>query len=252
MTDSDDAISRRYREGAREEPPASLDAAILAASRRAVQAGPRRNRWAMPVSIAAVLVLGIGVSLRMQMEQPGIETSVPSSSSAEYPMPQATEASPPVTPSPPSAADATTQAPAPRAKEPPKALARADAPAAMQKRIKPADLPPEAAPAAKPEAPAPAPFTDLAAQSAPAPAAAPARMQGGIASPVPGARREASVALQGAAAVAKDPREAELERIARLRAEGNHDEADKALEAFRREHPQYRIPDAMRERIERR
>jgi len=38
---------------------------------------------------------------------------------------------------------------------------------------------------------------------------------------------------------------AELERIARLRAEGRHEEADKALEAFNRAHPDYRIPDAV-------
>ena len=35
MTDHDDKLTRRYRELAREEPSAALDAAILAASRRA-------------------------------------------------------------------------------------------------------------------------------------------------------------------------------------------------------------------------
>jgi ribonuclease E len=90
MTDADDKLSRRYREGARDEPPAHVDAAILAASRRAVGAGPRarKSNWMVPTSIAAVLVLGIGVSLRMQMEKPGIETSTPGGS-AEYPLPSA-------------------------------------------------------------------------------------------------------------------------------------------------------------------
>jgi hypothetical protein len=46
--------------------------------------------------------------------------------------------------------------------------------------------------------------------------------------------------------------EQELERIARLRADGRHDEADKAIEEFRRAYPVYRIPDAMWERIKRR
>jgi hypothetical protein len=42
---------------------------------------------------------------------------------------------------------------------------------------------------------------------------------------------------------------AELERIARLRGEGRHEEADKALEAFLRKHPDYRIPDAVWNRV---
>ena len=41
----------------------------------------------------------------------------------------------------------------------------------------------------------------------------------------------------------------ELERIARLRAEGRHAEADKALEEFRRKYPDFRIPEAMWERV---
>jgi hypothetical protein len=43
--------------------------------------------------------------------------------------------------------------------------------------------------------------------------------------------------------------ERELERIAKLRADGRHDEADKALEEFRRKHPDYRIPEAVWERV---
>src|SRR5436190_15075614 len=87
MADSDDRLARRYRDLAREEPPAAVDAAILAAARASVR--PRvGNRWAGPVSIAAVLVLGIGVSLRMQIEQPGIETSVPTATPpSEYSAP---------------------------------------------------------------------------------------------------------------------------------------------------------------------
>src|SRR5688500_18690150 len=98
MTDPDERLSSRYRELAREEPPPLLDEAILASARRAV--APRtRNRWAMPVSIAAVLFLGVGVSLRMQSEKPGIESSVPASS-AEYPLPSAAEPSAAAPPAP--------------------------------------------------------------------------------------------------------------------------------------------------------
>jgi len=41
----------------------------------------------------------------------------------------------------------------------------------------------------------------------------------------------------------------ELERIARLREAGRHDEADRALEALRRRHPDFRIPEAMWQRV---
>src|SRR6188768_926060 len=100
MTEPGDPVARRYRELAREEPGASLDDAILAASRRAAGARPGGKRtgaarWMGPVSIAAVLVLGIGVSLRMQLEKPGIETSMPTQSSGEYPVPPSAEEAPP-------------------------------------------------------------------------------------------------------------------------------------------------------------
>jgi len=60
----DARVSERYRALGREEPPRALDEAILAAARR------RRSRWAVPVSIAAVVVLAVGVTLRVRLEQP--------------------------------------------------------------------------------------------------------------------------------------------------------------------------------------
>jgi hypothetical protein len=51
--------------------------------------------------------------------------------------------------------------------------------------------------------------------------------------------------------MASDPMD-ELERIARLRAAGRDEEADTALEQFGRDHPGYRIPDAMQDRVKRR
>jgi hypothetical protein len=44
----------------------------------------------------------------------------------------------------------------------------------------------------------------------------------------------------------------ELERIATLRAEGRDEDADRALEAFRTAHPDYRIEPAMWDRVRRR
>src|SRR5687768_11030936 len=113
MAERDDDVARGYRAAAREEPPAALDAAILAASRRAVGARPGGvRRWAGPLSIAAVLVLGIGVTLRMQQERPGIESAVPAS---EYQMP---EASPSVAEAP---AQVAKPEPAPQRRQEPEA-----------------------------------------------------------------------------------------------------------------------------------
>lgn len=69
------ALARRYRDGAREQPPAALDARILAAARAVA---PRRrfvSSWTAPLSAAAVLVLSVGLALFMSergvFETPG-------------------------------------------------------------------------------------------------------------------------------------------------------------------------------------
>ena len=41
----------------------------------------------------------------------------------------------------------------------------------------------------------------------------------------------------------EEPPEKVLERIAELRKAGMHDEADKALEAFRKRYPEYKLPE---------
>jgi hypothetical protein len=66
----DPLVSSAYRGLGGEAPPAALDAAILAASRR------RPARWAVPVSIAAVVVLAVGVTLRVQLEEPRLAEPV--------------------------------------------------------------------------------------------------------------------------------------------------------------------------------
>ena len=69
----DPALDRAYAAGTREEPPARLDAAILAAARREVHAGPRTlgsvfRAWRVPVALAAVLVGSVSVVLLMREE----------------------------------------------------------------------------------------------------------------------------------------------------------------------------------------
>jgi len=81
----DPRVSDAYRGLGKENPPEAIDAAVLAASRRAVRAGPRTagarvRRWALPVSIAAVVVLTMSLTLRVQLERPDLESAVPAPS----------------------------------------------------------------------------------------------------------------------------------------------------------------------------
>jgi hypothetical protein len=64
-----DKLDERYRALGREEPPPELDARILDAARRAAQSRPGRRRWMLPASIAAVIVLSVGVALEVQRER---------------------------------------------------------------------------------------------------------------------------------------------------------------------------------------
>jgi hypothetical protein len=67
-TERDEKVSAGYRALGSEEPPRALDEAILAAARRSPA------RWRVPLSIAAVLVLAVGVTLRMLPPQPDAES----------------------------------------------------------------------------------------------------------------------------------------------------------------------------------
>jgi hypothetical protein len=284
VSESDGKLNAAYRSLAREEPPASLDAAILAASRGALVKPSMSRRWAAPVSIAAVLVLAFGVTLRMQQEQPGVES--PDMDSARREAPPAPIGSPGY--DIPSTTE--TQPAEPQA---PKAQFQQRAAAPAKKAVMP-QAEPVAVPQAKPEIAKPdqafrdearlqserkdmkeevdvkaklakeANVTTLAAGApppaaarafAPEPPASPAAPA--AASPAPPAarlKREALAAQAPAGAAAADAQAVdeptrELEAIARLRVEGRHEEADKALAEFRRKRPDYRIPDAMLERV---
>ena len=72
-----------------------------------------------------------------------------------------------------------------------------------------------------------------------------------LANPAERAARPAAQARVQVSKEAESP-ERELERIAQLRAQSRHDEADRALAEFRKRYPDDRIADAMRERVERR
>ena len=96
----DPELSERYRALGREEPPQSLDAKILAAAR----ARPGLRRWAVPLSVAAVIILSVTVTLEMQREraQPEKRIEAPQESKIEtQTAPVATPMAPPAPPAGP-------------------------------------------------------------------------------------------------------------------------------------------------------
>jgi len=247
----DPKISGRYRELGDEEPPRELDQAILAAAHRAADrahapllAPAGRHRWYFAFGAAAILVLAVAITVQVDRQQLDPE-ALPAASdgrksdgrieSRQYAEPAKSQ--PGALPDQAPAQEArrkTAQAPAPAKPQPaenaakPQAaeLARADRLEARQERE-----PEKKERAAAADAPSPR-LTQRApgSQAAPAPAA-----------PAPPVL---------ASAVALSPEQL-LERIAELRKEGRHDEADKALAEFRQRYPDYRISDEMLKKVER-
>ena len=218
MSEPDDRLERTYRSLAREEPPASLDARVLAAARRAVARPSLARRWGVPVSLAALLVLAIGVTLEMQHEERGVESSTP-----EEPAASATRAAPEPQ-SAPLNAPAAHEAPATRE------LAKpfAGAPAAEPSR---SNLAPQAT------------------RVQPAPMAPPPAAERRFAGPAASmAKRSAAGASADAMTRSPSPVD-ELEKIAKLRESGRDAEADRALDEFRKRFPDYRIDEATWERV---
>lgn len=194
--DRDPQLDRLYREAAREEPPARLDAAILAAARREVGARPRAvsarlRAWRVPISIAAVVVLSVSL-VTLVREEGGGQLERPSavdlySRSAETaPVPAATPeaAKAPAHAQPPAAApasrdDAVLGATAPAKVAEETARRAADASAARSAAPEP-QAPPRAA------APSPRPFQDAPAARERRPAPSTDQMAGmGTATPPP-------------------------------------------------------------------
>jgi hypothetical protein len=248
-------VSQAYRDLGTEEPPRALDDAILAAARRPARSWAQR--WGLPLSLAAVVVLSVTVTLRVQHEAPGIEQmESPRKEPAAQPEPAAKVSAPQ-----PAVADA-------KPAEPPRSRSEARPPAAPKAfpASKPVPEPARArmaeAPAAPPPVPAAAGATGPAVQADRAEATASAELRASrdqaarASAPMASAAPQAALAKRAedsaGAKLAQETPEQELERIARLRAEGRHEDADKALAEFRKRFPDYRIPEPMLQRVERR
>ena len=275
MADDDD-ISRRYRELPREEPPRHLDDAILAAARRAVHTRPAplvvpsgRQRWYFPLAAAAIIVLAVAVTVHVEREQPAEDmlssntaTAPAAAREAVPPAPAAEPAAPARAPSAPAGAppsqrrfemrdEARAQKPPPAPSSDERARNEA-APAELQK------APTEQSAGAvmgRVEAPkavgAPPP------QAVPPPEIKPAEKTKAAIATKGGAESQrrldegASSGTRLAASAVQSP-EQWLQGIADLRKQARHEEADKELAEFRKRYPDYKIPLAMRERVERR
>jgi len=83
-TNSDDDISKLYAQASTEQPPLHIDDAILAAAQTLIKDKPSATiafsrRWAVPVSIAAVIIMSVSLVTLIQHEIPEELTSLPES-----------------------------------------------------------------------------------------------------------------------------------------------------------------------------
>ncbi len=260
----DPGLSRLYQAGAEVEPPASLDALILSASREALapRPAPRSPWWtrlAVPASLAASTVLAVMLSLTMARNPQESADSVKAEKAAP-----ASEPAPAALPAPlpvpaPAAKALADQAPVVREAAPPpagrfekKAKAVEEAvPLARDSAIAPATVPPAA------PAPMPAPVATEGRLAAPAvradklentaserasvtPSPAPAAASVGAA-----AAPQTSTAKR-AVSGAPRPEIAWLDEIRQLRREGKLDEAARRLAEFRAAYPDYALPDDLK------
>jgi hypothetical protein len=225
---NDSELSRAYKEAAGEKPPAALNAAILEEARRAVDHGGRVTRgpfartWLVPASLAAVLLLTVGLVTFVSRE------SGEALSPAGAPR-RALEADRLQLQQPRSKLEA--QAPAPPL---------AEEPALMRQ---------QKAPAEKKASPAPPPVkmrTDVPASVTPAMVPAEvterrrARDEVGRQGKEDKREQWPPAALTATEMRALSPEEW-LKRIVQLRDQGKHDEADTSLAAFKKRYPDYPI-----------
>lgn len=207
LADAD--LTALYRETQDLEPPLHLDSRVLTAARRSAQPRKARRtwRWAVPMSVAAVLVLAVGLVRLMKHELSYDSQIMTRGSSLEEQGESATSLR-----SAPIPGEQVT------GRQAPKILPDAVAPAQEQESGRRQPLP--ASPPAQPQADA---FTDD-------------RML-----------RMHEKAAKEESLQRKDrhrdepvlPPQAWLEKIAALRRHGDTDEAEASLRAFRRHYPDY-------------
>ena len=244
----DPNISQAYRAAAQAEPGPQLDARILQAAHDALaKPAPKAARWSwltLPIATLAVAVLATTVALqwRTAPQAPPLEiseASPPPALAMQAPEDVASKSSPAAKPVP--------QTPARRAVAPPILAERPPAPAASTESAKKQPSPAMAAP------PAPEALAD-------AQADAPTMSAAG-ASPKAESRAETAPALARERLTSDlrtfskelstgQPTLQQLDEIRKLKREGKLDAAKQALEALRKQFPQYKLPEDLRDLIE--
>jgi hypothetical protein len=261
-------VSARYRAGADAEPSPRVDAAILEAARREASQ-PRRRRWHVPAAVAAVLVLGVSISLRVrddfgtvppaeapprsqaQLAQP----AAPSLESAQSRMPEADEKQKAEAPSRPSRerrarADRESESRTTRQTPPDHAIARPaepeTGPAAPLAKEQPGS------PRPAPEAPAPAPETSAFKKAVPEAATAGEPARPGRSAPAGDAQADRRAAVERkeessmAGQVAPGSVAEWTRAIEELLRQGRHDEARQQYAEFRKRFPDEPTPKSLR------
>src|SRR5688572_11219735 len=224
-------ISEHYRGLGTEEPPRHVDEAILAASRRAASARPAplvaptgRRRWYFPVAAAAVIVLAAGVALHVERDLPDPEVAVLMKRQVEEAPPrQETEMRAPAAAAPAMEAPKEkklTEAPAPSRAPQAGAKAFAYTPEAKQEQQ------------AQDRVVVEAQRADEAARDRRASASEARPALGAVAG---------AIGLRG---LQDQPPEKWIETMTELRKAGQHEEADKLLEEFRKRFPDHKVPEA--------
>jgi hypothetical protein len=237
----DDELSRVYRATRTAEPPGHVDDAILAASRRAVGSGPQRRsfvrRWAPSLALAASLVIAVALSLDIWEQRPDFEAieAPPATRSESAPAAPADRFRAP-------REEPAAESPAKHEREAPRrddAAARASADtagawgeqASLAKPAPAAATPPERAFEATATQPQKV-------QAAPAPASPAAAAGAAPAAAARSAMRDSAFSE----AVRRSPQEW-IEAIRKLKAQGRSEDVARELAAFRRAHPDFRVPD---------
>ncbi len=221
-------LSKLYKDAATEQPPPELDATILARARKEAVQRPRRRHgpfarsWFVPASVAAVLILAVGLITFMYEHggTPFAPEPLPSTTEKKTPATQNGEVDRLLRDAPPQDAGKTLrQMPA---REPSAAREGAVAP---QEAAGPASTAPAAAPL---------------------PSAHPSRLeeqelqQERLEAPKKAGRADRTMPGAKSAAETLSP-EAWLRHIAELREQGKLNEAEASLAAFKQRYPDYPI-----------
>lgn len=270
----EDELAALYRKLPQKEPGPALDAAVLRAAAKAVQPARRRARWPVALSSAAVLVLAAGLGWRMRDMPVATAPSAPGATTLEA-QPAATVAAD-VGAAPAAAEQLAAKQAAPGQPElQADVVAKQPAPAPVQaRRSTYANAPamksaPGYAPAEQPLAMSRAEMASVQAQAADqmtandhpaalvsnepmrAKAAPTNRM---MAAPAPMAAAAPAAASpmappQDTTRDAHDTPAQELDKIRRLLTAGQRDEARQRLADLHRDHPDYPLPDDLREQL---